>query len=218
MEPREYEHRFDEAHHAVFAEYWQINELFMHERPVLGKDELTAIKLRLQSLIKKQPDYFDLYLLLGDVLLALGKPQQRDTLFDRGYRRALKLILDKRGQWPDRIEWTVMGNRPLIRMLSNKADLLWHVGMVDPECWRKAFCIYENLLRTNPNDNLGARFLMLAMLERMTPDEFERRFTTWNEHAGEVSNGLDESWFAANAPKHAELSWWLHHSKTHGRD
>lgn len=218
MSLRAYEHRFGEGHYPVFEEYWQINELFLYQRLELGKDELTAIKLRLQSLIKKQPDYFDLYLLLGDVLLALGKPEQRDTLFDRGYQRALKLILDGQGQWPDRLEWAFMDNRPLIRMLSNKADLLWHIGTVDPESWRKAFGIYENLLRTNPNDNLGVRYLMLAMLEGMTPDEYGRRFTTWNEYAGEVGNGLDEPWFAANAPKHTELSWWLHHAKTHGWD
>jgi hypothetical protein len=216
MAQREYEHRFDSGHDEVFNEYWQINELIMYQGAELGKEAMTAIKIRLQSLIKKQPDYFDLYLLLGDVLLILGAPERRDTLFDRGYQRALNLILDDKGRWPNRLEWSYFNNRPLIRMLSNKADLLWQVGLADPESWRKAFAIYENLLRTNPNDNLGVRYLMLAMLERMTPEEFDMRFTTWNEYAGEVSNGLDEPWFSENAPKHVELRWWLAHAKAQG--
>lgn len=200
----------------VFEEYHQLSELLAYESQELGKEELAAIRIRLQTMVKKEPDYLDPYLLLCDVYTRESRYTQADRTLEKAYQRALALILDDHGRWPEEIPWLHLDNRPIVRTLLEKARHLWHAGAVDPESWRQAFALYENILRTNPNDNVGARYLVLAMLERMTPDQFDERFSRWNEYVGQVSNGQDEPWFRMNAPKHRELRWWLAYAKAQG--
>ncbi len=213
---RIHEQHYGPGHFKVFEEYHQLSELLVYQGHELGKEELAAVRIRLQALIKQQPDYLDPYLLLCDVYAREKRYTQADKTLEKAYQRALALILDDLGRWPDEIPWLHLDNRPIVRTLLQKARQLWHAGTVDPESWRRAFAIHENILRTNPNDNAGARYLVLAMLERMAPDEFDERFTAWKEYVGEVSNGQDEPWFQLNAPKHQELRWWLAYAKAQG--
>ena len=198
----------------MIEEYIQISELVEYEG--LSTEELTAIRMRLADLITKAPDYLDTYLLLREVYTMAEMHTQADKVLERAYKRALGLILDEQGRWPDVMEWVFMDNRPIIRTLNEKARALWYEGIDDPESWRKAFAIYENLLRTNPNDNIGTRYLLLAMLEKMTPPEFDDRFIVWNELAGEVYNGKENKWFDSKSKKHPELKLWLAHAKAQG--
>jgi tetratricopeptide (TPR) repeat protein len=211
-EPREHEQYYGEGHLEVFEEFYQLSELFEYEQ--LGKEELAAMRLRLRELIKKQPDYLDPYLLLCEVYAAEQRYLQASKVLDKAYRRALSLILDKEGNWPDLLPWVHLDNRPIVRTFLEMARQLWHRAPINSECRDLALSLYKNLLRTNPNDNPGVRYLLLAMLEGMSPQEFDDRFSTWNELAGVVSNNEDQPWFEANAPKHAELKWWLDFDKT----
>lgn len=65
-----------------------------------------------------------------------------------------------------------MENRPLIRGLYRKADMLWEAGQL-----KEANELFSNILKTNEDDNIGARYSVKATGERMSYEEFEKRFT-----------------------------------------
>jgi hypothetical protein len=69
------------------------------------------------------------------------------------------LITDKKGNWPDVLEWLWLENRHIIRAILNKTISLWKNKDVD-----NAIDLFRKLLKTNPMDNVGARNFILADL------------------------------------------------------
>lgn len=125
--------------------------------------------------------------------------QEAETILNRAYKRAIKLITDSEGNWPDIIEWGYLENRHIIRTLLNKALLLWQMGKNE-----EGLVILRKLLRTNPTDNIGARDFILAIRMGMTYKEFENRFNKGGYYDIEI-----DEWFNDNYIKYPdEFSWW----------
>lgn len=108
---RIHEQRYGPGHFKVFEEYHQLSELLDYQGHELSKEELAGVRIRLQALIKKQPDYLDPYLLLCDVYAREKRYTQAGKILEKAYQRALALILDDQGRWPDEIPWLHHGNR-----------------------------------------------------------------------------------------------------------
>lgn len=70
------------------------------------------------------------------------------------------------------VPWGWMENRPLIRGLYNKADQWWQQGDFE-----NAHELFSRILKTNTNDNIGARYAVKATGERMSHKDFIERFT-----------------------------------------
>ena len=150
--------------------------------------ELEDVKKTLRAMIKKDPDYLDPYLLLFEILLNEGNIFEADELLDEAYARALKLISDEKGQWPDSLEWGYLQNRHVSRALLTKAIILWGDQFVED-----ALAIFRNLLACNPSDNVGARFYILAIRSGMGFDEFDERFNKGGYYDDEILVWFDEN-------------------------
>jgi tetratricopeptide (TPR) repeat protein len=146
---------------------------------------------RLRELINEDPDFLDPYLTLREIFLGKGNDAEAGRLLNDAYERATKLITAEDGKWPDELLWGYLGNRHIIRTLFAKAEDLWETGHNE-----EAGGIFRGLLRTNPNDNIGARYYVLGINLGMDHDEFRERFLGEADiHGDKVSY-----WFYENSP------------------
>jgi len=187
----------------------KVREFIDEFRPVMGKYyelverehlmKRSSVKRKLRQLIKEDPDFLDTYLFLYEILLEEGKKEEAEKVLDEAYQRALKLITDKKGRWPDLLEWGWLENRHIIRTLLNKGVSFWEEGNTE-----EALKIFRNLLRMNPNDNPGVRYYILAVRMGMSLEEFEGTF----EEGGYWTSKIIE-WFEANYKRFPEeFEWW----------
>jgi tetratricopeptide (TPR) repeat protein len=183
---------FVDKDHAVADAFYELDERH-------GGRNTESIKRKLKQLIKKDPDYLDPYLRLFSILQYEDDFAEADRTLDDAYRRALRLITDKAGNWPDVLEWLWLENRHIIRTIFNKAVSLWQKRDV-----AGALDLLRRLLKTNPGDNVGARDYILAIRMNMTFEQFEDRFNKAGFHDNEMSD-----WFDKNSRKFPdEFGWW----------
>lgn len=158
-----------------------------------------SIKNQLIRLIQKDPYFLDSYLLLYEILRDEEAFEEAEKILDEAYKKAMELITDKNGKWPDILEWGWLENRHIIRTILNKAISLWESNHID-----EALNLFRNLLKTNPNDNIGARYYILAIRMNMSLEKFEKRF----DRGGYYDNELPQ-WFERNYKKFPdEFGWW----------
>ncbi len=154
---------------------------------------------KLRELINLDVDFLDPYLILYEMYLEEDKKKKADEILDDAYSRAIKLITDKNGRWPDILDWSWLENRHIIRTILNKAMSLWDNG--DTE---EALNLLRKLLKTNPYDNIGARHYILAIRMGMSLKEFEERFDRGGYYDSELSDWFDENY--NDFPD--EFEWW----------
>lgn len=158
-----------------------------------------SIKRQLKQLIEKDHDFLDSYLLLYEILQDDGNLPEAEKILNDAYERTLKLIIDKKGNWPDVLEWGWLENRHIIRTILNKAISLWKNKEIDD-----ALDLFRKLLKTNPGDNVGARDYILAIRMNMSFEEFENRFDRGGYCDKELSDWFDENY--KRFP--GEFGWW----------
>ena len=183
---------FIDKFHPISNQYFSIIDRFT------GKNAPYIIP-RLKKLIQKDPTYFESYNSLVDLLMLSGKESEAIGYINQASRRALSRIVDKKGNWPDRLKWSILENRHIIKAILNRAILYWDEGQS-----KNALGLFRKLLHLNPNDNIGARDYILAIRMKMTFDQFEKRFNK----GGFYDKDLME-WFDKNYKKFPEeFNWW----------
>lgn len=176
-----------DKNHEVMEDYYNLCEKYS------GRNAKT-IKRKLNQLIEKDPDFLDSYVFLYQILQDEGNLEEADKTLNEAYERALKLITDKKGNWPDVLEWLWLENRHIIRAILNKAISLWKNEEVDD-----ALDLFRKLLKTNPMDNVGARNFILAIRMDMSFDKFENRFNKDGYYDMELIE-----WFEENHKKYPD--------------
>lgn len=131
---------------------------------------------------------------LYNILEEEGKVSEAEKFLNEAYERALRLITDEKGNWPDKLEWGWLENRHIIRTLLNKGLHLWKIGEND-----SALDLFRKMLKTDPMDNVGARVYILAIRTGMSFEEFEDRF----ERDGDYDDDLMK-WFEENYKRFPE--------------
>ena len=160
---------------------------------------LKTIQKKLEKLIRKDPDFLDSYSMLAEVIIREKGPEEAEKLSDEAFNRAINLITDKNGNWPEILEWGWLENRHIIRTLLNKAIMLWDLEDLDP-----ALDLFRKLLRSNPGDNIGAREFILAIRMKMTHEQFEKRFNKGGFYDMKLMD-----WFEKNHKKYPDdFDWW----------
>ncbi len=152
------------------------------------------MKEKLQQLIEKDPIFFDAYIMLYTILQNEGDKKNAENLLNTAYEKAIKIITDKEGEWPDVLEWGWLENRHIIRTILNKAIDLW----IKQE-QEQALDLFRKLLKTNPGDNVGARDFILAIKMKMSFEEFEKKFNKGGFYDSDLMN-----WFEKNYKKFPE--------------
>lgn len=98
--------------------------------------------------------------------------------------------MDNKGDWPSSLFWGFLENRHIIRTLLNKALLQWEDGNTE-----RALELLRKLLKTNPNDNVGAREYILSIRMGFTFNGFEDRLNKGGVYGMELT-----TWFEEHAP------------------
>jgi len=158
-----------------------------------------SMKKQLKQLIEQDPDFLDSYILLCEILEGEGDDAEAEKLLDKAYDRAVRLITDKNGNWPDVLEWGWLENRHIIRAILNKAISLWNNNEING-----ALDLFRKLLKTNPGDNVGARDYILAIRMNMSFEDFEKRFNKGGFYDMELSDWFDKNY--KSFPD--EFDWW----------
>ena len=154
----------------------------------------------MRELIDDDPDFYDPYLYVADDLREFGEFDEAIELENEAFTRAKRHIEDKDGDWPEYMPWGHIENRHIIRALARGADNLWFEGKTE-----EALDIYRKLLHSNLNDNIGARFAIVALRMGLSYDEYIKE--VWPEPTMPVEHIT--KWFSKNAPKFMdELSEW----------
>jgi len=184
---------FMDKDHIVMDEYYEATEQF-HAQQV----SLTDTKASLRRLIKIDNRFLDSYLFLAQIEYDEENYEEYARLLWDAYIKALHLVANAEGDYPKSLSWSWLENRHVIRALCNFALLQWEQGRI-----RLSLEIYRKLLASNLNDNIGARYSILAIRLGYGPD-YEELFLP---DQGPIY-GLDavkmNDWFDVNAPKFAD--------------
>lgn len=116
-------------------------------------------------LLKKAMEIDECYL-AGFVGLSSAYLQKDDSakhrrFVDEGFAEVKKLY----PEWPDRMIWGEIENRPAMRLICYKATVEHDAGNLG-----EAEGLYRLLLKFNPGDNQGVRYLLAAMFAGYKPD------------------------------------------------
>lgn len=186
---------FIDDDHEIVVEFYDLLQIEM---------EINQFKRKLRAFIKKDPLFFDPYLLLADILSAEGSKesqQKAKALLKDGYEKALNQITNENGDWPQVLGWGYLNNRHLIRMIDRWGFELWDDGKTD-----EALDIFRKLLKSNPSDNLGARYSILAMKMGLDSN-YEAKFQS--KIPGYIDAYKINWWFNKNSIKYwDEFAWW----------
>lgn len=188
---------FIDSPHRVAIDFFEIQKGFngLH---------LNRVKNQLKRLIQKDPDYYDPYLLLYDILIEEEYEEEAEEILDIAYEKILDKITNGDGRWPERLEWGWDENRHIIRTLYNRA-----LSFFRDDHMKEAEELFNHLFRANPNDNLGVRYYLLAIKEKLSYPEFAAAFM----EDGSYSNRIDK-WFLKRAGNYPKIfDWWLNFFK-----
>lgn len=117
-----------------------------------GRQRLTRYIASLEALTKKYPDFIDGYAHLGFALLEHGKPNNALGACEKGLAIGEAAIPPK---FRGRIEWGWHENRPFLRAAQGIALCYQQLGRR-----AESLAIMERLLKWNPSDNQGLRYLI----------------------------------------------------------
>jgi len=149
----------------------QAQNLIYEALEIVGRKRLELV----EQALKISPDCADAY-----VLLAEEKAQSMEEaarLYEAGVKageRALgkKVFEEQAGHF-----WGAIETRPYMRARLGLAQCLWSFGKRD-----EAIRHYRELLRLNPNDNQGIRYLLAsALLEMGNIDSLHELLSKYNE-------------------------------------
>ncbi|MDI6400810.1 hypothetical protein QLX67_02295 [Balneolaceae bacterium ANBcel3] len=149
--------------------------------------EVPSFVQMLEQVMKADPYFMDSHLLMIELLNEGGQEKKAQRLLDEAFSRSIELITDKNKNWPKRLSWGFTENRHIIRMIFNKATDLWHQKDTEP-----ALELLRNLLKSNPNDNIGARYYILAIRMGIDFQKFENRFNKNGYYDDELIRWFDK--------------------------
>ena len=194
----------NEEHEFIDKDRFKVNELYWEFIESAEADDVKKSIKILKSIIKKDANYFDPYITLHKYYLMDGDFKNAIKTIEDGFQKAIDLI-DKNGRFPDELPWGFMENRHIIRMIFNFGMFIWE----NDEDKEIALNIFMELLKSNHNDNIGARYSIVAILEGFTSqEEYEEQFESESGHGLEYTK-LEE-WFYKSAQKYKDvIGWWL---------
>jgi len=150
----------------------------------------------LKRLINEDPYYLETYVYLAEILENEGHIKEAEELLTEALKKAFELIKDEEGRLPDRLEWKHETNRHIIKAILEAGIMFWEIGEID-----RALEVLKTLYRLDPDDPIGVRYYILAILEGMGFEEFE---LTFGKNGGYDKESL-EKWFKNHGEKLKEL-------------
>ncbi|BFT94154.1 MAG: hypothetical protein MNSN_06860 [Minisyncoccus archaeiphilus] len=119
-----------------------------------------AIRL-LKKALKMDEHYLAGYVGMASSYLKKKDMKEYKKYVERGFEE-VKAVYP---EWPTECRWGVMSNRPALRLICYKAMLEHSLGNL-----AEAESLYRLLLKINPHDNQGVRYLISAMFAGFGPE------------------------------------------------
>lgn len=161
----------DKPFEYIDEERFEISELFYNFLDSDESNNFIKSEKILKSLIKKDPYYFDTYSSLHEYYLENNQIEKAFNLMATGCNKALYLI-EKKSRFPDTLLWGFTQNRHIIRVIFNFALLLWLANNKND-----ALDLLKKLLKSNPDDNIGARYCIAGILDGFKSyEQMEEKF------------------------------------------
>ena len=204
LEDRANHLRRDEPYEFIDKDRYKVSEMYFEFLESPEQDDIKKSIKALKIMIKKDSNFFDPYITLHEYYLMDGDFKNAIKIIELGFQKAIDLI-DKNGNFPDILNWGFIENRHIIRIIFNFAMFVW----ANDENKEIALSIFMELLKSNHNDNIGARYSIIAILEGFNSQEdYEEHFESGN------GMGLEyealEKWFYDSSQKHLDvIGWWL---------
>lgn len=174
---------------------------YKYKKQKQNPEEFNIPGLQLVQKEKEWDYYYDAmeYLNLGDIKMAkmlLGKAIEINKDFVAGYvgmtaiakikknrkkeKKYADLAFKKTSQvfpkWPEEMPWGILENRQYLRAICDKA-CVYHIESNFKEAER----LYRLLLKLNPNDNQGVRYLIAGMFAGLGPRDIDKLFNEGNK-------------------------------------
>jgi len=160
----------DEAERRAWAEY--LFDRGMDHRWVGWNG---AAEAYYREALRLDPDHADAWVHLGILSFEQSRVKVALYCYERGEAAALARTIGDPKTYEGPF-WLDLDSRPYMRALHGKGLCLWRLGRT-----REARQVFARMLRLNPNDNQGARFLIpdldagLTWEESMARDELARK-------------------------------------------
>ncbi len=131
---------------------------------LLNDGYLGKAEKKFNEVLKQDPKYVDAINGLGSIALENAELVEAEKY----YKEAYMLTIEKLGgNFPKQLEWTELSNRPYLRAMHGLGLTLWRQEKTD-----KALKIFRKMLKLNPNDNQGIRFIIPAIKNGKSWEQF----------------------------------------------
>lgn len=148
------------------------NELYYDAMDLLNEGKYKEARILLMSALRIDRCFVDAYVGLTALYREKGDFEKEKYYADV----AFEITESKFPKWPKRMEWGLMENRAYMRSICDKATT------------SQMYCdlqtaeeLYRLLLKMNPNDNQGIRYLIAGMYEGKEPQEVDKMFDCGNK-------------------------------------
>lgn len=147
--------------------YYDAMELLDSERGGAKKAEKLLMKA-----LKVDRHNTQTYIGLTAVYESLKNKKKAGECIKKAYDETIK----KFPTWPKEMSWGDMNNRAYMRAIQYRADLYADEGEKE-----KAIELYKLLLKLNPNDNQGVRYVLAGVYVGINGEEINKMFDEGNE-------------------------------------
>ncbi len=131
-------------------------------------DETDTKKARrmARKALKICPDCADAYNILGGSTASWKKAAE---LYEQGVAVGRKTLGEAYFKRNEGHFWGLLESRPYIRAVNGLADCYWHLDR-----YKDSVRLYQEILRLNPGDNIGVRFILVSKLIILQRDDEAR--------------------------------------------
>jgi len=151
----------------------KINEYYYDAMDCLSAgDTKTAMDL-LQKAIAFDRHSVQTILGIAEVYKYKGDEEKAYSWIGKGFEEIKRQF----PKWPKRMEWGDLDNRAYLRILAHKADYFCDIGKTE-----EGIELYKLLLKLNPNDNQGIRYLIAGIYKGITGEEVNKMFDEGNRN------------------------------------
>jgi len=137
----------------------------------LNMGDTKMAKLLLQRAIKLNEDFVAGYMGLTAVAKEEKDREKEKAYVDLSFEKTRKVF----PKWPEELHWGIIENRQYLRAICDKACVYHIEGN-----FSKAEKLYRLLLKLNPNDNQGVRYLLAGMFADLSPRDIDDMFDEGN--------------------------------------
>ena len=117
-----------------------------------------------QEALEISPDCADAYVLLAEE--TARNPEEALRLYEQGMQAGERALGPEAFQEAEGHFWGILETRPYMRARAGVAECLWAIGKFE-----EAIFHFREMLRLNPGDNQGNRYLLVRLLLKEGKDE-----------------------------------------------